>query len=150
MIVTLLRFAAALMESMLLLMNVHLYNSIVRRAVIHGNETTKKEKRRLDVNEMRTLRWMCGVTRRIQIRKEHMRGAVGVTHISGRLAEIRLTWFGHVTIRLLEHACRQIIYMKPHRKGTRGITRTRWMDAMNGDLKMVELERKMAYDKRRW
>ena len=50
MIVTLLGFAAALMEIMLLLMNVHLYNSIVRRAEIHGNETSKKEKRRLDVN----------------------------------------------------------------------------------------------------
>ena len=35
--------------------------------------TTKIQEKRLEVNEMRMLRWMCGVKKKDNIRNEHVR-----------------------------------------------------------------------------
>ena len=59
------------------------YKTVVRPALLYGAETwatTRGQEARLEVNEMRMLRWMCGVTRRDKIRNEHIRGT---THKSG-------------------------------------------------------------------
>ena len=43
------------------------YKTVVRPALSYGAETwatTRGKETRLEVNEMRMLRWMCGVTRR--------------------------------------------------------------------------------------
>ena len=47
------------------------YKTVVRPALLCGAETwatTRGQEARLDVNEMRMLRWMCGVTRRDKVR----------------------------------------------------------------------------------
>ena len=44
-----------------------IYRIVENPALMYGAETwatTKGHKRRLDVNEMRMLRWMCGVTKK--------------------------------------------------------------------------------------
>ena len=43
--------------------------------------TTKGQEKRLEVNEMRMLRWMCGVTKKDKIRNEHVRGSVKVSSL---------------------------------------------------------------------
>ena len=45
---------------------------------------------RLEVNEMRMLRLMCGVTRRDEIRNEHIIGTTRVVQASKQIAEKRL------------------------------------------------------------
>ena len=43
------------------------YKTVVRPALLYGAETwatTRRQEARLEVNEMRMQRWMCGVTRR--------------------------------------------------------------------------------------
>ena len=53
------------------------YKIVVRPALLYGAETwatTRGQEARLEVNEMRMLRCMCGVTRRDKIRNEHIRG----------------------------------------------------------------------------
>ena len=51
------------------------YKTVVRHAMLYGAETwatTRGQEARLEVNETRMLRWMCGsVTRRDKIRNEH-------------------------------------------------------------------------------
>ena len=45
--------------------------SVIRPAMIYGAETwdtTKRQEKRIEVTEMRMLRWMCGVTRKDNIR----------------------------------------------------------------------------------
>ena len=48
------------------------YKTVVRPALSYGTATRGQEIR-LEVNEMRALRWMCGVTRRDNIRNEPIR-----------------------------------------------------------------------------
>ena len=57
------------------------YRTVVRPAMLYGAETwatTKRQESRIEVNEMRMLRWMCGVTRKDKIRNEHIRGTTKV------------------------------------------------------------------------
>ena len=98
--------------------------------------------------EVRTLRWMYGVTRKNKIKNEYIRGAVGVAIISGKVTERRWKWFWPFTSGPLEHACRQIDMEKPERR--RGIPNTRRIDTVDKYPKVVGLERKMADDKTRW
>ena len=53
------------------------YKTVVRHALLYSAETwatTRRQEARLEVNEMRMQRWMCGVTRRDKIRNKHIRG----------------------------------------------------------------------------
>ena len=66
------------------------YKTVVRPALLYGAETwatTIGQEARLEVNEMRMLRWMCGVTRRDKIRNEHIRGTTRVVQASKKITE---------------------------------------------------------------
>ena len=66
------------------------YKTAVRPAMTYGSETwaiKKAQEKRMDVAEMRMLRWMCGVTRRDRIRNELIRGTVKVAELSYKIQE---------------------------------------------------------------
>ena len=53
------------------------YKTVVRPAMMYGTETwavKKTQEKKLDVTEMRMLRWMSGVTKLDRIRSERIRG----------------------------------------------------------------------------
>ena len=53
------------------------YRKVVRPALMYGAETwalEKAQEKKLEVAEMRMLRWMCGVTKLDKIRNERIRG----------------------------------------------------------------------------
>ena len=69
------------------------YRTDVRPAMLYRAETwatTKRQESRIEVNEMRMLRWMCGVTRKDKIRNEHIRGTTKVVQASRKITERRL------------------------------------------------------------
>ena len=72
------------------------YKTVVRPAMMYGAETwavKKAQERKLDVAEMRMLRWMSGVTKLDRIRNERIRGAAKVGEISKKVRESRLKWY---------------------------------------------------------
>ena len=82
------------------------YKTVIRPAMLYGAETwatTKRQEKRIEVTEMRMLRWMCGVTRKYKIRNEHIRGTTRVAQASKKITERRLIWYGHVMTRDGEH-----------------------------------------------
>ncbi len=62
------------------------YKTVVRPAMSYGAEICRASKKaqedKLDVTEMKMLRWLCGVTRMDRIRNERIRGTVKVTELS--------------------------------------------------------------------
>ena len=82
------------------------YTTVARPALLDGADTwatTRRQEARLEVTEMRLLRWMCGVTRRDHIRNEHIRGTTRMVQASTNITENRLKWYGHVRRMKEEH-----------------------------------------------
>ena len=92
-------------------------------ALLYGAETWATKggnEARLDVNKMRMLRWMCGVTRRDKIRNEHFRGTARVVQASKKITEKRLKWYGHVRRMKEEHIVRRMLDVEITGKRRRG------------------------------
>ena len=87
-----------------------LYRTVVRPALMYGAETwalKKAQEKKLEVAQMRMLRWMCGVTKRDKIRKEIIRGTTNTGEITKKVQERRLKWYGHVMRREEYHVGRR-------------------------------------------
>ena len=113
------------------------YKTVVRPAMIYGAETwpiKKAQEKRLEVTEMRMLRWMCGVTRQDRIRNERIRGTTKVTEISKKVQERRLQWYGHVMRREDTYIGKRVMNMEVEGRSKRGRPRKRWKDCVEGDL----------------
>ena len=62
---------------------------------MYGAETwalKKAQENKLEVAEMRMLRWMCGVTKLDKIRNERIRWTTKVGEITKKVQERRLKW----------------------------------------------------------
>ena len=76
---------------------------VVRPAMMYGAETwavKKAQEKKLDVPEMRMLRWMSGVTKLDRIRSERIRGTPNVGETSKKVQESRLKLYGHILRRV--------------------------------------------------
>ena len=129
------------------------YKSVVRPAMMYGAETwplKKTQERKLEVEEMKMLRWMCGVTKMDKIRNERIRGTAKVEKISKKIQERRLQWYGHVGRREEEYVGRRVMEMEvPGRRG-RGRPKQRWMDNVREDMRDKQLSEDDVHDRARW
>nr|XP_016480851.1 PREDICTED: uncharacterized protein LOC107801947 [Nicotiana tabacum] len=55
--------------------------------------------KKMNVAEMRMLRWMCGHTRMYKIMNEDFWEKMGMTPINDKMRAMRLRWFGHMRRR---------------------------------------------------
>ena len=129
------------------------YKTVVRPAMMYGAETwaiKKTEEKRMDVAEMRMLRWMCGVTRRDRIRNELIRGTTKVREISDKIQESRLRWYGHIMRRDEQYVGKRVMEMNIPGRRKRGRPRRRWMDCIKDDLREKRLTGDEVWDRNRW
>ena len=78
----------------------------------------KAHEKKLDVAEIRMLRWMNGVTKMDRIRNERIRGTTKVGEISKKVQESRLKWYGHVSRREDEYVGKRVMGMEvPGKEG---------------------------------
>ncbi len=118
------------------------YKTVVRPAMLFGAEawaSKKAQEEKLNVAEMKMLRWMCGVTKMDRIRNERIRGTVKVTEISKKVQERRLQWYGHVMRREENYVGRRTMSMEVEGTRGRGRPRRRWMDSVREDLRAKQL-----------
>jgi len=130
-----------------------IYRSIVRPALMYGSETLAlnvKDERRLEVTEMKMLRWMCGVSRRDRVRNDDIRNRVGVTAIARKVQEKRLTWYGHVLRREEDYVGRRMMELQVQGSRGRGRPKRRWQDRVNEDLKEKGMSRGLVCDRVSW
>ena len=130
-----------------------LYTAVIRPAMIYGAETwstTKKEEERMNVNEMRMLRWASGVTRRDRVPNRYIRGSLKVCEISKKIAERRLAWFGHVERREEDHYLKRVAHMEIPGRRRRGRPKTRWKDSVNRNMREAGLTPDQAQNRVTW
>ncbi|XP_063859173.1 uncharacterized protein LOC135100139 [Scylla paramamosain] len=68
------------------------HKAVVRPALMYGLEAAplkKIEERKMDVAEMKMLRWMVGVNRTDRIRNKYIRGTVKVVEVSKKIQDSR-------------------------------------------------------------
>ena len=93
----------------------NVYKTVVRPAMMYSTDTwavKKVQENKLDMAEMRMLRWMCGVTKLDRNRNERIRGTTKVGEISKKVHESRLKWYGHVLRREDEHVGKRVMAME--------------------------------------
>ena len=129
------------------------YKAVVRPALLYGSETwalKKAQERKIEVAEMRMLRWMCGVTRSDRIRNEHIRGTVKVVEASAKAQDKRLQWYGHVRRRESEYVGLRTMEMEVTGRRKRGRPRLRWKDRLRVDMDERQMEEEQAMDRNEW
>ena len=122
------------------------YRTVVRPAMLYGAETwatTKRQESRIEVNEMRMLRWMCGVTRKDKIRNDY--SSAGVQKDNGEKTE--MVWARHEDGR---RSVRRVMTKVIPGKRKRGRPKTRWKDVCKRDMQTVGLREGDAGDRAYW
>ena len=87
------------------------YRVAIRPALLFGIECWHVKKiyeQKMDVVEMRMLRWMCGNTKMDRIKNQEFREKLGVALLSAKMRENRLRWFGHVQRKTFDFSVRRI------------------------------------------
>ena len=98
---------------------------------MYGAETwamKKAPEKKVDVAEMRMLRWMSGVTKLDRIIHERIRGTRKVGEISKKVLESRLKWYGHVLRREDECVGKRVMGMEvPGKEGDEDKSGSGWI-----------------------
>ena len=110
---------------------------MVRLAMVYGLETmavTKKQVKKMEVAEMKMLRFAMGVTRKDKIRNKYIRGTVKVEWLGIKMREARLRWYGHIMRRDQEYVGRKMIEMELPGKRKRRRPKRRSLDVVKEDM----------------
>ena len=59
----------------------------------------ERQMKRMEVAELKIVRWALGVTRTDKIRNEYVRGTAKIAKLGDKLWNTRLRWYGHVKRR---------------------------------------------------
>ena len=79
-----------------------MYKSVIRPTMFYEMETvavTKRQVGKMEVAELKMVRWALGVTRKDKIRNEYVRGTAKILKLGDKLRNARLRWYGHVKRR---------------------------------------------------
>ena len=119
------------------------HKMIVRPAMVYRAETlaVKKAHEKMEVAEMKMLRWMCGVTRLDKIRNEKIRGTTKVGEISKKVQERRMRRDEYVGKRVMG------IEVQGSRRGR---PKKRWAFCVKDDLREKGLSGEEVYDRAAW
>ena len=110
-----------------------MYKCVVRPAIMYEMETvvvTDKQVGKLEVAELKMVRWALGVTREDKIRNEYIRGMVKIAKLGEKIRGARLQWYRHVKRREAEYVGRSTLEMEVLRRRKRGRLRKRWLDVV--------------------
>ena len=129
-----------------------MYKSVVRPAMLYGMETvavTEPQMGKMEVAELKMVRWALGVTRKDKIRKEYVRGTAKIAKLGDKLQNVRLRWYGHVK-RREDYVGKRMMEMAVPGRRKRGRPRRRWMDLVREDMERVGAREGDEVDRAKW
>ena len=72
-----------------------IYKSVVRPTMLYGMETvavTERQMGKMEIAELKMVRWALGVTRKDKIRNEYVRGTAKIAKLGEKLRNVTLVW----------------------------------------------------------
>ena len=130
-----------------------IYKSVVRPAMLYGMETvavTERQMGKMEVAELKMVRWALGVTRKDKIRNEYVRGTAKIAKLGEKLWNVRLRWYGHVKRREEDYVGKRMMEMAVPGRRKRGRPRRRWMDLVREDMERVGAREGDEVDRVKW
>ena len=127
--------------------------SVVRPAMLYGMETvavTERQMGKMEVAELKMVRWALGVTRKDKIRNEYVRGTAKIAKLGEKLRNVRLRWYGHVKRREEDYVGKRMMEMAVPGRRKRGRPRRRWMDLVREDMERVGAREGDEVDRVKW
>ena len=91
-----------------------MYKSVVRPTILYGMETvavTERQMGKMEIAELKMVRWALGMTRKDKIRNEYVRGTATIAKLGDKLRNARLCWYGHVKSREEDYAGKRMMEM---------------------------------------
>ena len=73
-----------------------MYKSVVRPTMLYGME---RQVGKMEVAELKIVRWALGATRKNKIRNEYVRGTAKIAKLGDKLPNTRLRWYRHAKRR---------------------------------------------------
>ncbi|KAL6579835.1 hypothetical protein OROMI_007859 [Orobanche minor] len=130
------------------------YRTAIRPALLYGTECWAVKQchvQKMNVAEMRMLRWMCGHTKKDRLRNEVIREKVRVASIEDKMMENRLRWFGHVRRRPVDAPVRRLESWGTSNivKG-RGRPKKTWIKLIENDMRFLGIGESMAMERQIW
>ncbi|KAL6546097.1 hypothetical protein OROGR_009971 [Orobanche gracilis] len=130
------------------------YRTAIRPALLYGTECWDVKQchvQKMNVAEMRMLRWMCGHTKKDRLRNEVIREKVRVASIEDKMMENRLRWFGHVRRRPVDAPVRRLENWRTINivKG-RGRPKKIWIKLIENDMRFLGIGESMAMERQIW
>ena len=122
----------------------------------YGAETwniKKVQEKKLDVAEMKMLRWACGhvvIPGWTKIENREIWEKMKTTEVHRKIQKKRLRWYGHILRREKDHVARRVLDMiveggrRPRRP------RRRWFDCVKEDLAEKQLRVQDVLGRQRW
>ncbi|KAL6508141.1 hypothetical protein OROHE_021683 [Orobanche hederae] len=130
------------------------YRTAIRPALLYGTECWAVKQchvQKMNVAEMRMLRWMCGHTKKDRLRNEVIREKVRVASIEDKMMENRLRWFGHARRRPIDAPMRRLESWGTSNivKG-RGRPKKTWIKLIENDMRFLGIGESMAMERQIW
>ena len=130
-----------------------MYKSVVRPAMLYGMEmvaVTERQGRKMEVAELKIVRWELVGTTKNKIRNKHVRGTAKITKLGNKLRNARLRWYGIVKKREEGYVGKTMMEMVVLGRRKRGRPRRRWMDLAREDMEMVGAKEGDEVDREKW
>ena len=100
--------------------------------------------------EMRTVRWMCGISLRDRVPSAELRERMGIESVSDAVKRNRLRWLGHVLRKDDDDWVKKIMSFEVEGKRGRGRPRMTWSQVVERDMRECGLKREDVKDRERW
>ncbi|XP_074363685.1 uncharacterized protein LOC141704343 [Apium graveolens] len=130
-----------------------LYRVAIRPALLYGSECwalKKAQECRLEVAEMRMLKWIYVRTMLDRLSNGFFRNKLRVAPIAEKVREGRLRWFGHIRRRRIATPVRRVEDLVVSGSRRRGRPRRTWDDLLTLDLRALNLNADMTSYRRSW
>ena len=125
---------------------VKMYKSIVRPTMA----VTERQVGKMEVAELKIMRWAMGVTRKDNIRNEYVRETAKIAKLGNKLRNAKLRWYGHVKRRVKDYMGKRIMEMAVPGRRKRERLRRRWMNLVREDMERVGAREGDKVDRVKW